>query len=165
MLALNNQVFEDNDERLKRILIAHSNAVVAEWLATRLRTAGFFAWIADSGIGCFHAMDRHTPDLLLLDPNLLWGGADGVLELMEQDKILLKVPVVLLEMAGGKQRLGRLSRLATLRVPDSRDDLADQCIAYLTKLMETKTAGRFQAILNHQLSRYWDQDDWFSRKI
>ena len=38
---------------------------------------------------------EETPDVLVLDPGLPWGGGDGVLALMREDKTVPKVPTLL----------------------------------------------------------------------
>jgi len=51
-------------------------------LEVGLKKSGFSVFSADSGIVCVANLQLFTPDVLLLDLNLKWGGCDGVLEAM-----------------------------------------------------------------------------------
>ena len=45
---------------------------------------------------CLKALRETPPDVLVLDTELKWGGADGVLAVMDEEDGLSKIPVVLL---------------------------------------------------------------------
>ncbi len=51
---------------------------------------------ATNGLGCLAQLRRHVPDVLILDRDLPWGGAAGVLDLMREAADVPLVPVVLM---------------------------------------------------------------------
>jgi CheY-like chemotaxis protein len=51
---------------------------------------------AESGLECLEALRQQPPDILVLHRELLWGGSDGVLNVMRQDSGWSIIPVVLL---------------------------------------------------------------------
>ena len=58
---------------------------------------------------------RRSPDVLILEPNLLWGGGDGVLALIAEEPELR--PRVVMLLAQGRER-SLLYRLSSFRVDD-----------------------------------------------
>lgn len=48
------------------------------------------------GLDCFDRLREQTPDVLVLEPDLPWGGGDGVLAVMRNDATLAVVPVMIL---------------------------------------------------------------------
>jgi DNA-binding response OmpR family regulator len=71
------------------------------------------AWqvrVAEDGIECLAQLRQFSPELLILDVTLLWGGADGLLALMRDDPALARVPVILTSAeASPERRSGLLS--------------------------------------------------------
>lgn len=57
---------------------------------------GFRVSDAENGLECLRALQQQPPDILVLHRDLLWGGGDGVLNVMQQDSGLSLIPVVLL---------------------------------------------------------------------
>jgi DNA-binding response OmpR family regulator len=51
---------------------------------------------ATNGMECLASLRERTPDVLVLEPQLLWGGGDGVLAVMHQVFRLACVPVMIL---------------------------------------------------------------------
>ena len=47
-----------------------------------------------NALDCVSQLREETPDVLVLDPALPWGGGDGVLALMREDKTVPKVPTL-----------------------------------------------------------------------
>lgn len=70
---------------LCRILIATSDRDWRHGVSVQLRQAGFLVVAADDGIECIRKLRMTHPSVLVLDVDLLWGGADGALDLMRED--------------------------------------------------------------------------------
>ena len=56
---------------------------------------GWLARAAGGGVECLSQLRRYSPQLLILDLSLPWGGADGLLAVMRDDPWLAGIPVVL----------------------------------------------------------------------
>jgi CheY-like chemotaxis protein len=52
---------------------------------------------AAGGVECMHKLSQFVPDVMVVDMHLLWGGGDGVLAAMKEDRSLAHIPVVLLD--------------------------------------------------------------------
>ena len=54
--------------------------------------------VARSGVECLAELRRLTPDMLVLDAYLPWGGAEGVLAILEESREawITEVPIVIL---------------------------------------------------------------------
>jgi CheY-like chemotaxis protein len=61
-----------------------------------LSRAGFDLVTAFSGLECVARLRERVPDVLVLEPNMHWGGGDGVLAIMRESPDLAKVPVMIL---------------------------------------------------------------------
>ncbi len=87
----------------QRMLIAHPDeryrSALRRWFGRR----GHEVVTVDSGVTCVRALRDKTPDVLVLHQGLLWGGADGVLEVMRQDGFS-DVSVVMLQGATPQSR-------------------------------------------------------------
>lgn len=55
---------------------------------------GYRFLTADGGLACLEKLQECSPDLLILDLELPWGGGDGVLAVMREEARLLKTSVV-----------------------------------------------------------------------
>jgi DNA-binding response OmpR family regulator len=69
-------------------LIASSNTASA--------ATGSLIVVAHSGLECLEAVRRSPPDLLILDDHLPWGGADGVLDVLNDgdDQAIAEMPIL-----------------------------------------------------------------------
>jgi DNA-binding NtrC family response regulator len=81
--------------RLHRILLADSDARVAELTRDYLARCGYDVATCGDALSCAEQLHRSRPDVLVLDPDLPWGQGAGVLALMA-DGELPAVPVVML---------------------------------------------------------------------
>jgi CheY-like chemotaxis protein len=79
-----------------RILIADANEQVRAVYATWLADCGFEVATAADGLDCIAGLRDFVPELLVLDPDLPWGGGLGVLARMHEEVDLPYVPVILL---------------------------------------------------------------------
>ncbi|MCU0712406.1 MAG: hypothetical protein MUC43_10120 [Pirellula sp.] len=79
-----------------RVLYAGTNLNFAQSLKLYLLQHGHDLKVVNNGIGCMFTLKNHSIDLLVVEQDLLWGGADGVLSLMCDDPGLQEIPAVLL---------------------------------------------------------------------
>ncbi len=77
------------------VMIAGADKATVKRLATYLTDCGHRSEFARDGVECMAALHEFTPDLLLLEFDLLWGGCDGVMDVMNDDPQLENIPVVL----------------------------------------------------------------------
>ncbi len=57
---------------------------------------GFDVETATDGLECLDKLRRFQPAVLIVDLEMLWGGGDGVLARMHEDRDLPRVPIVLI---------------------------------------------------------------------
>src|ERR1700736_2420659 len=83
-----------NQSALSRVLIADPD----ESLLSAYREhfcEEFELTTATSGVECVERLHEQTPNLLVLEPQLPWGGGDGVLAIIHQISRLAVVPVMI----------------------------------------------------------------------
>ena len=125
----------------RTLLVAHSDHYWLEYLVLGLEQSGYSVHIANSGITCVAKMRCMTPEVLLLDPDLLWGGGDGVLALMVTNAVLVQIPVLLLVTLETNMALANSLRTTVsdvLSLPSSKEAIADRCL----ELAETRCSER-----------------------
>lgn len=61
-----------------------------------LASRGYHIRTAANGLDCLEKLRQATPDLLILDLHLPWGGSEGVLAVMRAEPALRRVPVVII---------------------------------------------------------------------
>jgi CheY-like chemotaxis protein len=76
----------------RTLLVADRDRDFSELLHTFLSDRGFQVNTALSGIDCVDKMRRLKPDAVVLDLDLLWGGADGVIDWMREQSS--DIPVI-----------------------------------------------------------------------
>jgi CheY-like chemotaxis protein len=79
-----------------RVLLSHPDLGVLSACQERLANGGFAVAAAPSGLECLARLRSFTPDVLVLDMDLPWGGGEGVLARLGEDRDLPRVPVVIL---------------------------------------------------------------------
>jgi DNA-binding response OmpR family regulator len=82
------------------LLIAERDPEFAELLQSFLTDRGYAVEAASDGLDCVAKLRRATPDAMVLDLELLWGGADGVLSWMREERNAWGLPVILTATAG-----------------------------------------------------------------
>ena len=82
-----------------RLLRADADQVLTELFARYFTRFGFDMRTSFSALDCVSQLRDYQPDVLVLDEDLLWGGANGVLAWLKVDGPLLRPRVVL--AAGG----------------------------------------------------------------
>jgi CheY-like chemotaxis protein len=97
---------------------------------------GFELVTAVSGLECVARLRERTPDVLVLEPQIPWGGGDGVLAMMGDVPQLAAVPVMVLTSCRDPHVLDRVARFP----------ISDY---HLKPLAPDRLAGRLHSLLNH----------------
>lgn len=79
------------------VLIVDRDRGLAEAVQRCLVAYGIPAEVAHDGLQCLAAMEAFVPAVVVLDPHILWGGADGVLEWLNHEDPLQPPAVILAE--------------------------------------------------------------------
>jgi DNA-binding response OmpR family regulator len=82
--------------KLLRVLMADPDESLHARYREPLVQGGFEVVTVFDGLECIAWLRNHIPDLLVLEPQLPWGGGDGVLALMGEFSELAAVPVMIL---------------------------------------------------------------------
>ena len=78
-----------------RVLLADRDEAFLEVAQCYLSDGGHEATIATNGLETVANLRRNLPDAVVLDRELLWGGCDGVLALMQQVPEWSEIPLIL----------------------------------------------------------------------
>lgn len=96
----------------------------------------FEVFTARDGVECLARLRDCTPDVLVLEPNLPWGGDDHVLALKQESIELARIPVMILTSC---REQSRLEEIAPFRISD-----------YCAKpLSPDRLAARIRFVLQH----------------
>jgi DNA-binding response OmpR family regulator len=71
--------------RYPRILLALRPTLRRREYEHALRSDGFHVRAANHGIECLEELRTAQPDVLVIEPELCWGGAEGVLALLHEE--------------------------------------------------------------------------------
>ncbi len=77
------------------LLIAEGDAELCELYDMTLSEHGFAVETASDGLECLAKLRRMAPTVLILDRELRWGGGDGVLDWLREERGTSAIPVVL----------------------------------------------------------------------
>jgi CheY-like chemotaxis protein len=77
-----------------RVMLAMANKPLLSAYCKLLACDGFEVTTATDGLWCMSLLRSFTPDVLVIDPALPWGGGDGVVAWMGEDRALARVPVL-----------------------------------------------------------------------
>jgi DNA-binding response OmpR family regulator len=77
-----------------RVMLAMANKPLLSAYCKVLACNGFEVTTATDGLWCMSLLRSFTPDVLVIDPGLPWGGGDGVVAWMEEDRALALVAIV-----------------------------------------------------------------------
>ena len=83
-----------------RVLLAAAEKNVQVLLRPFLQDLGHEVESTSSGLGCVASLFDYQPDLLVLEQGILWGGFEGVIARMNDERDLCEIPVVLLAERG-----------------------------------------------------------------
>lgn len=78
-----------------RMLIADADETYLEILQSYFWDRGCEVEIAADGLECMAILREFVPEVLVVERDLLWGGCEGVLALMQATAKLTDIPVVL----------------------------------------------------------------------
>ena len=78
-----------------RVLVVDNEPEVRTRYQDLLTSRGYDVETATSGLECLEKLRSFSPDVLILDLHIPWGGGDGVLAAMRDDCRLSQVPVLL----------------------------------------------------------------------
>ena len=82
-----------------------------------LAQEGFDVVAARSGLECVARLRERVPDVLVLEPQLPWGGGEGVLAIMGEVPALANVPVMVLTSCRDPHAHGRHVAVSDQRLP------------------------------------------------
>jgi len=85
------------------VLIADRDAELCDLYQQFLVPRGYDVEIAADGLDCLEKLRRLLPAVLVLDPQLHWGGGDGVLAWLREATFMPRIPVILTATAGYTQ--------------------------------------------------------------
>jgi DNA-binding response OmpR family regulator len=125
-----------------KIVLADVDASHHDAQRTPLALQGIELISALSGVECLHRLREHEADALVLDPDIPWGGGDGVLAVMRDHPQWAKTPVMVLTAARDFRLLNGIMRYA---VQDfQRKPLAaEKFAARIRRLLNPSQRGDF----------------------
>lgn len=97
------------------VLIADPDEYLLDNFRAYLERCGFEVSTAATGLECLEMLRESSPDVLVIEPSILWGGGDGVLTMMHEESDIPLIPVIVLTY--GRDR-GMLYRLAPFKIDD-----------------------------------------------
>jgi CheY-like chemotaxis protein len=92
------------------VLVGSSSAFRQQCYRESVEVLGHRVSIATDGLECIRRIKTERPDLLILEAPLLWGGAEGVLELVQAESRANRLPVILVAIGAGSIDWFQLSR-------------------------------------------------------
>jgi carbon storage regulator CsrA len=92
-----------------RILIADADEFLTATYRESLCRQGATVGTATTGLECMERLRDAVPDVLVLEPEILWGGGDGLLAWMHEQPEFRPASVMLLTRGGNRSLLYRLS--------------------------------------------------------
>ena len=104
----------------RSILIANGNGSTCGVYQSYFSSVGYRVDTVSDGLACMNRLRESCPDLLLLDHQLPWGGGDGVLACLREDKSFPRVPVVLVADFIPFQEMSRLLIRPVIRCLEKR---------------------------------------------
>ncbi len=84
------------------VLIADADGDLCELYRRFFSHLGWRVQTSGEGLACLAELRKDSFQLLILDRDVPWGGADGVLAIMREDPKLARVPVVLTVAAASR---------------------------------------------------------------
>lgn len=130
-----------NGSKPIRVLMADPDESLQPLYREPLWQDGFELATTSSGLECVARLRERTPDVLVLEPQLPWGGGEGVLAIMGEVPQLATVPVMVLTSCRDSRLLEAVARFP---VSDYQ----------LKPLAPDRLAGRLRSILAHPKLRF-----------
>ena len=120
-----------------RVLIADPDHQLLAEYRTHSRK-GFEVITARDGLECVERLREQAPDVLVLEPELPWGGGDGVLAMMHDELNLADVPVMVLSSCRDPALIGRVGRFP-IRDYRTKPLSATQLVSRVHSLLENQS--------------------------
>lgn len=95
----------------KKILLIEDEKILSDLLYKKLREAGYETFVAYDGEAGLQTMREKKPDLVLLDIIMPKKGGFEVLEEMQKDEEIKKIPVVIISNSGQPVEISRAVEL------------------------------------------------------
>ncbi len=130
-----------NGSKSIRVLLADPDESMHPVYREPLSREGFEVDMALNGLECIARLRERLPDVLVLEPQMHWGGGDGVLAVMGEDPGLAAVPVMVLTSCRDSHVLKRVSRFPI-------------CDYQFKPLPPDRLAGRLRTLLDHPRLRF-----------
>jgi len=92
------------------VLIASSSAFRRDYYQKTLQALGHEVSLAQGGVDCIEQVASRRPDVLMLEAPLLWGGSDGVLDLLQGPQKEAPMRVIVIAIGSGHIDWFQLSR-------------------------------------------------------
>jgi DNA-binding response OmpR family regulator len=142
--SVNSETFvqrRSNGSKPIRVLMADPDESLQPLYRERLSQEGFQATAVLSGLECIARLRERAPDVLVLEPQLPWGGGEGVLAMMGEISALATIPVMVLTSCRDSRLMEAVGRFP---VSDYQ----------LKPLAADRLAVRLRAILAHPKLRF-----------
>lgn len=133
--------FHEHDMQ-HRFLIADRDPAIREQARRILINRGHAAYTAADGLQCIEQLRQISPTFLVLDPQIPWGGGDGVLEWLHDESPFSEVKVLLVDEGGS----GSMSAIAAKQITGhlNRPRNAAEIVQFINTLLHESTDHRFQ---------------------
>ncbi len=115
-----------------RILIADHERGLVEAMQRCLASRGYQSAIATDGLQCLHEIRLLQPSFLVLGPNLLWGGAEGIMDWLRTEKRFPQPTVVVVHEANGSCNLQEFSTPSSFQL--SRPKSIKELLPFISQL-------------------------------
>jgi DNA-binding response OmpR family regulator len=119
----------------KSILVVEDDRDLREMFSTALEFAGFTVREAPNGYEAIHSVDRHPPDLIVLDLLLPGFGGLSVQQEIAERAVTRHIPIVI--VTGSHRDLAHLPVACVLRKPVDPDEL----VATVRKCLDEASPG------------------------
>ena len=97
------------------VLIAEADANLCGSYARMFAGSGLLVETAADGLDCWSKLQASSPDALVVDIDLLWGGSDGVLACLREDTDVAVNPAVFVTGNDSPELLSRRAGIAVER--------------------------------------------------
>lgn len=101
----------ENVHQKKLIVLIEDEEIIVNLLGNKLEKAGYVVKAAQDGLAGLELIDRFQPDLVLLDMLLPRLSGFGVIEKLNEKKLLPKIPVIIISNSGQPIEIERALKL------------------------------------------------------
>lgn len=118
---------------MQKILIAEPDKRLAAKYHMALLTQGYQVNMVEDGVNCIQEVRSSGPDLLVINVDLPWGWAEGVLGLLSEESVLSNLNVILIGPRSNETCYGQGQEFIKARCnqsvsPRELVELADQIL-------------------------------------